>query len=333
MRLLIIALLAAVCLSSCKKEVVKSNLPGSDTQVLIANEGNFGWGNGTLSVYEPNSSSVSNDVFYHLNGIQLGNVFQSINRINGDFYFVLNNSAEIWVTDSNYILIAKISGFSSPRNIYQISGSKAYVTDLYANKIWVVDLKSKQITGSIKVSGWMESGLVVKNNFIVGCMENENLYKINTANDLITDSFKVNYAIESMEINKEGQLWVLSQGNSKDINPGLYLLSVEFDTIYKSIPLSNLPAHLKYDPSLDRLYFLNKEIYHLNVKTASSPSVFVQLNSSTPYSIGLDRNTGDIYVSDVHDYVSASTIYRYNKEGDLTDQFKAGIISGAFYFR
>jgi hypothetical protein len=39
-----------------------------------------------------------------------------------------------------------------------------------------------------------------------------------------------------------------------------------------------------------------------------------------------------VYVSDIHDFVQKSTIYRFSEAGDLLDEFKTGIIAGNFFF-
>jgi hypothetical protein len=50
------------------------------------------------------------------------------------------------------------------------------------------------------------------------------------------------------------------------------------------------------------------------------------------YTIAVNPASGDVYVSDVKDFVSKSTIYRYSREGALLDEFSAGIIAGDFFF-
>ena len=73
----------------------------------------------------------------------------------------------------------EITGFSSPRFIVSSNG-KAYVSDLYANSIQIVDLNSKTITGNIAVQRWTED-LLVYNDYLYAAAPDTNwVFKINT---------------------------------------------------------------------------------------------------------------------------------------------------------
>ena len=48
------------------------------SRLFITNEGNFQYGNATLSYYDPATKKVENEVFYRANAMKLGDVAQSM---------------------------------------------------------------------------------------------------------------------------------------------------------------------------------------------------------------------------------------------------------------
>ena len=59
--------------------------------VFIVNEGNFNFGNASLSYYDVGSGRVENSVFSRANGMSLGDVAQSMTVHGGRGYIAVNN--------------------------------------------------------------------------------------------------------------------------------------------------------------------------------------------------------------------------------------------------
>ena len=218
MRKVVIIAFAFLALLGCNDDDPKPSISPLQSDILIANQGNFGWGEGTLSLYNPETKAIQNDVFKTINDQSLGNVFQSITKINGLYYFVINNSGKIIITDSTYSLIGAISELISPRYVYPVTHTKAYVTDLYAETISVVDLTINEVTKAIPVNGWSEKGVKKDSIFWFTAAESNKIYGIDIRTDNVVDSLDVGNSPESIILDNSNRLWVLCKGD-EDMKP------------------------------------------------------------------------------------------------------------------
>ena len=132
----------------------------ADTGLFITNEGNSQYGNATLSFYNPVTKEVENEIFYRANGMKLGDVAQSMVIRDGIGWVVVNNSHVVFAIDIHtFKEVGRITNFTSPRYIHFLSDEKAYVTQIWDNRIFIVNPKKYQITGYIECPNLtMDSG-------------------------------------------------------------------------------------------------------------------------------------------------------------------------------
>ena len=120
--------------------------------LFIINEGNFQYGNASLCYYDPATKEVQTEVFLRANGFKLGDVAQSMTVRDGRGWIVVNNSHVIFAIDAdNCRETGRIEGFTSPRYIHFVSDDKAYVSQIWDNRIAIVDPRRYEITGYIEV--------------------------------------------------------------------------------------------------------------------------------------------------------------------------------------
>ncbi len=332
-------LFIAFCISSCKKEPDNHQQNNVGKGVYIINEGNFQFGNAKVSYYNKNDDSVADDLFQAANNRPLGDVLQSMFIFNGKAYLVVNNSQKIEVVNPlTFVSSAVISGLGSPRYFLPVSNSKAYITDFEnINAISVIDLNSNTVTGKIPCNGWTEELILSNGKVFVTNLRSDKIYVVNPNTDVLGDSITVSYACNSVKEDKNGKVWVLCSGDEqKNFSGGLYRINPATLQVEQSFPFPNLsdsPWRLRMNPASDTLYFLNGGVYRMAISETTLPATaFIPQNNRNFYGIGIDPETGIVYVSDAIDYVQRGMVYRYNPDGTLLSSFQAGIIPGDFWF-
>ncbi len=310
------------------------------SSVYIANEGNFGWGNGEISLYDPDTKAIENNLFFRNNNYKLGDIAQSISEHNGKYYIVVNNSGKIEVVNkTDFKHSATITGFKSPRFFMPVNASTAYVSDLYDNKISVVDLNSNTITKHIPIYGWTEEMLLYNDAVYVSNLYSNYIYKIDTKTNTLSDSTKVFYGSNSLAKDKAGNIWVASLGDSlKGFKGGITCIASNGKDILKSIPLTNAKEYisdLRMNKTEDTLYYINKHIYVFPINSVALPtSPIFTSNGNNFYGLGVDPVSSLVYVADAKDYITNGMVYIIDPQLKTTiNSFKTGIIPNGFLFK
>jgi len=235
------------------------------------------------------------------------------------------------------IIIATISGFNSPRYFIPVSNSKAYVSDLYDNRLTIVNLSTNTISGYIPAVAGTEQMKMVYGKVFVSSLFTDKVYVINAMTDMLTDSITLAYSPNSICEDKNGILWVLCSGDSLKQKPSaLIQMNPLNNQVIKSFVFTgnHAPWRMCMNQQNDTLYFLDRHVWQMSISDTTLPSTpFINGNGKLFYTLSVDASNGEIYVSDAIDYLQRGSIYRYSASGNLIDQFKAGIIPGGFCFR
>lgn len=353
-------LLGAALLISCMKDeelwdIEKPDVPGQTEGVFIVNEGNFFYENASLSFYDNATREVYNDIFLGVNGLPLGDVALSMEVRNGLGYIVVNNSGRIYVIDANtFELKGKITGLTSPRYIHFVSDSKAYVSDLYARSISIVDPRSLQVTGTITVNNndsqfyqHPTEQMVRHGRFVfVNCWSfDDKILVIDSETDSLVDSIQVLKQPQSMVMDRFGRLWVLTDGGFEGSPygheaPALIAINAvtrEVERVVR-LELGDHPSDLQINGTGDTLYFINRHVFRMPLGTGLLPELFIESDYSGSieggfYGLGIDPATSEIYVADAIDNVQRGLVYRYRPDGMPADTLRVGLVPGAFCFR
>ncbi len=349
--LLIICILTIFGINSCMKWEygIEEELNLSGNGLFITNEGNFQYGNATLSYYNPETKSVENEIFYRANGMKLGDVAQSMTIRNGIGWVVVNNSHVVFAVDINTSKeIGRITNLTSPRYIHFVSDSKAYVTQMWDNRIFIVNPSTFEITGHIACPNMkMEQGsteqMVQYGKYVfVNCWSYQNrILKIDTETDTIVDELTIGIQPNSLILDKNNNLWTITDGGysgspyGNDV-PSLYCINAETFKIEKQFKfnIGDSPSEIQINGTGDKLYWINNDIWEMSIEAEKLPvRPFIEYSGTIYYGLTVNPYNGEVYVADAIDYQQQGQILRYSVQGELIDKFYVGIIPGAFCWK
>lgn len=336
--LITIVLLAfAACKPDDKKHEEITDLPIGNHAVMVINEGNYLTGNASITYYNPLTGNVFEDIFLNQNSRPLGDVAQSMVAIDGYGYIVVNNSNKIEVVDLvDFKSVATITGLTSPRYILPLGDGRAYVSDLYADQLNIINLNTNTVVGNITLPGWTEQMLLANGKVLVANYDSQRVEIVNTTTDTKTGHINVVGHPLDMVLDKQGQLWVLGQKEGSQaaalnrVNP-----TTESVELTLPFPSTESPSRLVIDPAGDFLYYLNNQgVFKMATTATSLPATpLVEKAGRNFYGLGISPDNLQLYLADALDYNQRSNVYIYSlPAAEPTDTFKTGIISGGFYF-
>lgn len=313
---------------------------------FVVNEGNFTHSSGSVSFYSFDSAKIYNNLFYEANNRPLGDVPQSMYVRDTTAFIVVNNSSRIeQVSLNTFRAKSSITGFKSPREMQFLNDDFAYVSDLYSDSLAVIDLNAKNRIASIDIGRSSQAMVSASGKVFVANwsqlnhpeLENNKVIIINPDSHEVMDSVKVAKEPNSMVVDKNNNVWVLSgggySGEEYQEYPAIQCIDSQNLSITKSFHFDSKnsnPSELVINKSKDTLYYLNSGLYKMSITANKLPAEpFISEHNRLFYALGLVN--GHIAVSDAIDYQQNGIVYLYSKAGIKIDSVRAGIIPG--YFR
>ncbi len=327
---------------------------GVSKGVFIVNEGNLMYNNASLSFYDLGNDTLYNDIFFNANALPLGDVALSMQIRDSLGYIVINNSGRIYVIDINtFELKGKITSLTSPRHIHFVSDTKAYVSDLYARAITIINPQTLEITGTIETHNpdgqffqHSSEQMVQYGDYVFAnsWSFDNTILVIDSRTDQLVTKLEVGVQPRSMVIDRKGKFWVLCDGGYQGNPFGherpslLRINSQTFETeqVFE-FEINDYPRHMTTNAAQDTIYFVNRHLWRKSIYDDAPPEIFItspyqQVFNSGFYSVGVDPVTSEIYLSDARDMVQPGSVYRINPSGEITDTLRVGIIPGWFDF-
>lgn len=296
------------------------------TSAIVLNEGNFMFGNGSVSWVDLEQQSTSQEVFKTVNGFPLGDVPQSIMVSDSLGYILVNNSGKMEiVTMPDFTSVAAMTGFTSPRQMAIVSQQPkmAWVTDLYADKLWEVNLETQKITGSIPSAGWNENIVIWKSLALVLNKKDSVINVFDIATKTQVKTYQVSTGIVDFRFSAFSELMVVAKG-------GIYRIDLLLDGVYEeyAFTVSRTPLKMAYDSLNQTTYFLDGDLYKYANSTLTKAKSVPQ--GSNFY--GLAVNNEKVYLTDTKDYVQPGEMNVYSYDFQDSAIYPMGINPQFIFF-
>lgn len=347
-----LATLASISFTACSDDDDDNNGGGNGSKVenpglFVINNGTYGVPNGSLSFYDPATSTVANEVFSNANGIPLGEVAQSMSIYGNLGYVVVNMANTIYGIDIDDYDIKYVikDHLTSPRYFVQVEQGKFYASQMNTDKISVFKKQDngfvydKEITVDNTSNGGNEQVVVAgKYAYTNAWSYGKTLSKIDIATDKVVAQLEIGVQPKSIVyVESDNTLWVLCDGGGWEQNPVGYekptLVEVKLDsfTIGRKVILEmGSVGNLCYYSG--KLYWLQNGVTTLDI----SKTVVSNLIASTSwslYALTVDPRNGDIYVGDAIDYVQSGSVARYTNNGTPVSTFSVGVCPADFAWK
>lgn len=343
------ALLLVFCSCGPEQDQPSSSL-SIGKGVFVLNEGTYMYANSSLTFYDPVADTVTNNLFYRVNGSPVGDVGQSLTLMDDQLYIVVNNSNYIYKVNANTLVCDTLSpylltDFYSPRYMLPLSPVKAYVTDLTGTNVWIINPKDMTHTGTIDMGKSTETMVQVGQEVYVTNwsryyhpeLQNNTVQVIDAVNDMKVAEVEVGYEPNGMVVDKDGFVWVMCEGDVNDMDVP--------STLWKINPMTKAATlvrtyqkkamNLAIDPSGTVLYYFHgADVHRASIYAAEQdePTFCIASEGRTFYKISVNPANGDLYVSDAKNYMVSGAVYRYSSDGLLLSSFHAGICPGFMVF-
>lgn len=314
--------------------------------LVIVNEGNFQYSNATLSHYDPATRAVENELFYRANAAKLGDVAESMTIHGGRAWVVVNNSHVLFALDPRtYRESGRVEGLTSPRHICFVDDRKAYVSQLWDNRIAIIDPATMQLTGHITVPGMSPASGSTEQMALIGhyvyatCWSyQDRLIRIDTRTDSVTASLRVGIQPGPLALDRHGQLWTVTDGGYAGSPYGherarLHRIDPQTMTVSQSyeLPEGESAHSLTLNATADTLYYIAGSVYRMACTDTTLPATPVLPYRGTRYyALTLDPDNGDLYIADAIDYQQRGMVRRYDRTLAPVDSFYVGVNPGAF---
>jgi YVTN family beta-propeller protein len=310
--------------------------------VYVLNEGVWGQSNGSLSLFEPESGTVHQNIFSAANGRALGDVANYILVRGQHAYIILNGSDRIEVIETQRHTsrgTINLTPGLSPRQMAVINDTVGLVTNLYDASVSVINLRSLTELSRIPVGPNPEgiaiaAGTAFVANSGLGTGRSVSMIDLATMTPVGALEVADNPAeILALDGSRVMVLCAGSYGDYLDPDDDTPAAVIAIDALQRVVVDSLLIGGHAFRMATDgesNLYVPGSAaVLRIDTRSPGSVRTFVQ---GEYYGIGVDTLTGDVYLGDARTFSIPGEVRVFTSSGTQKAQFDVGLIPGRFAF-
>ncbi len=324
-------------------------------RAFVVNEGQFGYGTASLTALF-DSGKTQHDIFRKLNNRPMGDVAQSITKIDDRFYVPLNNSRKLEVFDSKTFqsietMSIKADGVGLdviPMYVQHLGGDSIAVTDQkMSSRLMIMDInhgkKRDVLRRTIALKGRSFQMQLVENKLFVG---GDELVVFDLKNLTAEGKRPIKKAngktIQLVDFTKlimdsQDRLWVLGLSD-------IYCIDPSTEKVIHTINVSHLAINdwvscIDISPDKNTIYFnSSRKVYTIDTKNPTAPTEPIinpttENNAWTVYLMTISKENTIFFIEVRYGSISKGRVYEYDpSNGKEISMFKAGIFPHFIYF-
>lgn len=328
--------LAVACEKDINQPIIPPKIPDSTQykntpHLIIACEGNYTWANASLTSVQLNSGTVIQQVYKQANGKPLGDVAQHVVAVGEYLYVVVNNSGAILkLRGSDFKEVARRDDFPSPRYLLPLGDGTALLSDMGNNALLRIKLEDLSTLSSERVQGWIEQMSLCKGVVYACNVRNNQIETYDVQSSRLMNPIPVGRQPQWICTDSTERVWVLCDGGLPGATkepPRIY----EISTSGKSVAGFNEVGERSENAMRLVWHSLREELMFLSgglkVFSVLEKTVTLRVPAQGRNFYGLFvGSTGEIFLTDAGDYVTAGKVCRYSGGGAWISEYDAGQI-------
>ena len=335
---LFIFLLLAACAPERIDDDDSSSIPTFDNGFFIVNKGIAqNVVDGSISYYGFDSKQVFNHIFSEKNETHLEGTLTGLRLYEEKAYIIESEKGQITFADKNTMeRIGIISNLQQAQHLLPINSEKAYISqwgnDGATGSIQILHFNTHSIAGEISNLAGPDR-MLLHGNYVYatqtgGIFLDSTILKIDTESDQIVQSIKVGLRPQSMQVDVEGNLWVLSMGmeNFVETKHGSLVKVVNDEVVFSlELPLGSRDLCISVDKQ--NLFFINgqnQKIYKLHIHGTSLPLVPFSEKVVTSLSYHTQRNL--LIGLDAKNFQTEGKLLLFENDGSVKQELRVDYV-------